>query len=416
MVVREKQAASTSVLVAASQPAPVLLALCDDLYGRLATVENRKKARRAEDEARYRASLLAFVEAIATVALAQIPPFEGIYVSFTTAHYTGSDLSAVHLKKIREGLRELGFIVVGGHWNDPNPRKSYATRIRHTGELSALAQAFGLKLADLVRPPSSVISLADALPDAGEMPADVRASADIVMAYNEFTRAFVLSLPADAWQDLERRVARGWRKDDELRKGFNDGRLYLTRRFKGSWERGGRLYDGYWQNMPKNIRKRLLIDGEATVELDYSRMHPTMIFAEKGLPLTIDPYDCPGYPGMIEAGKDMFQRLLNSASKVKWWKEAGETFKSNSDMSAFRDAIIQHLDVISDTFQRDYGARLQKKDSDLAISILKECMKRAIPVYPVHDSFITKKSRADELRQIMDHEFEKMFGFKCHIK
>jgi len=41
--------------------------------------------------------------------------------------------------------------------------------------------------------------------------------------------------------------------------------------------------------------------------------------------------------------------------------------------------------------------------------------KQDIPVLPVHDSFIIKRSRYSELIKAMHEEFEKMFGMSINI-
>lgn len=315
MVVRRKAAASTAVLTPVDQPSPALCALADDLFSRLAGVADRTRAMKAADEVRYRATLLAFTAAVARIALAQVPPFNGVSVSFAEARYAGLQISPTHLRSIRDGLSSLGFIAVKrGFYNKAAPKTSFATHIRHTSEFADLAREHGLRLNDLFRPPAEVIALKGA--EEVAVPDDVRASESILHRYNDFIPQFDLTLPPEAWQELTALIVKGRGTNGKgyvLHKGYDDSRIYLVRRFSESYERGGRLYDGYWQNMPKAIRQRLLLDGEATVELDFSRIHPTIIFADKGQTLDIDPYDVPGFPNMEEAGKETFNQLLNSS-------------------------------------------------------------------------------------------------------
>jgi hypothetical protein len=80
----------------------------------------------------------------------------------------------------------------------------------------------------------------------------------------------------------------------------NTTRLFphLTAIFNNSsWEDGGRLYSTVYrgvysyQTLSKDERKCIQINGNATVELDYSSLHLTMLYAKKGLTLEKDPYD-----------------------------------------------------------------------------------------------------------------------------
>lgn len=37
-----------------------------------------------------------------------------------------------------------------------------------------------------------------------------------------------------------------------------------------SFDQGGRFFGGWWQEIPKKLRKRILINGKPTIEVDYS--------------------------------------------------------------------------------------------------------------------------------------------------
>ncbi len=54
---------------------------------------------------------------------------------------------------------------------------------------------------------------------------------------------------------------------------------------RSSFELGGRFYGGPWIDLAREQRPYLLIDGEETVELDFSSMHPRMIYQSEGKPL-----------------------------------------------------------------------------------------------------------------------------------
>ena len=58
-----------------------------------------------------------------------------------------------------------------------------------------------------------------------------------------------------------------------------------------SFTRGGRFYGGWWQNIPSRLRPFITINGKETVELDYSSMHPRMLYAHIGMECPDEPYD-----------------------------------------------------------------------------------------------------------------------------
>ena len=61
------------------------------------------------------------------------------------------------------------------------------------------------------------------------------------------------------------------------------------------------------------------------------------------------------------------------------------------------------------------GNKLQFRDSLLAEQIMLHFASRDIPVLPVHDSFIIMRGLYSELVNVMQEEFEKMFGVPINI-
>ena len=62
---------------------------------------------------------------------------------------------------------------------------------------------------------------------------------------------------------------------NKLYRVFNRGRFSL----------GGRFYGAWWQNIPAEERANIRINGADTVELDYPRLHPTLLYSLAGKPM-----------------------------------------------------------------------------------------------------------------------------------
>ena len=64
----------------------------------------------------------------------------------------------------------------------------------------------------------------------------------------------------------------------------------------GSFEKGGRLFGGFWENLPKGVRLRgISIEGERVIGLDYSQLNPRLAYSlAKARPLPGDAYSLPG--------------------------------------------------------------------------------------------------------------------------
>lgn len=87
---------------------------------------------------------------------------------------------------------------------------------------------------------------------------------------------------------------------------LNFNHVCLTRVFsRGSMERGGRFYGGvWWQFIPSEYREFITINGLATVEIDFSELHPRLLYMSQNLaPPTGDLYDV----GLLVDGKPTMQ-------------------------------------------------------------------------------------------------------------
>ena len=237
---------------------------------------------------------------------------------------------------------------------------------------------------------------------------------------------------ATKWIDLELSkeehtdlVAQMAKKDKEhLEESPDDYRpLMLSKRSlyrvfnDADFKTGGRFYGGWWQEIPSKFRDRIIIDGKRTVQLDYSGLHPHILYHEKGLELKDDPYqvnliprknveDADGFRKFI---KRCFNAMLNAevemtrppkASKGKPKETLGHwgvTWKQ-----IVKTVIERHPDIEGQFFT-GAGLRLQRIDSDLCEAVMLAMMKRSaeIVVLPVHDSFIVHHGYKDELMAMM---------------
>ena len=71
---------------------------------------------------------------------------------------------------------------------------------------------------------------------------------------------------------------------------------------------------------------------------------------------------------------------------------------------------------IAGSFGTGPGLRLQRRDSDLALTIITELMKKNIVALPVHDSFLTNYDNANVLKEEMNRAYKDMFNFSPIVK
>src|SRR5262249_9895907 len=87
----------------------------------------------------------------------------------------------------------------------------------------------------------------------------------------------------------------------------------LYRHFSnGSFESGGRLFGGFWQNIPKNVRLRgIRIEGERVEGRDYSQLNPRLAYSVAGaVPPPGDAYTLPNLEQYREGVKEVFNAML----------------------------------------------------------------------------------------------------------
>jgi len=189
----------------------------------------------------------------------------------------------------------------------------------------------------------------------------------------------------------------------------NTAKVTLHRIFNG-WEMGGRRYGHWVQGVPKAHRKALRMDDVATVEPDYSQLHPRLLYAKAEATLHGDAYAVEGVERPI--AKRAFNIIINalnyrSALGAVAAAIRGQLYDADDgydyfdgdiyqDETACREAksLIAALKArhrsIEQYFHTGVGLRLQYMDSIMAGRVMRSLRKQGIVSVPVHDSFIVQ--------------------------
>lgn len=227
----------------------------------------------------------------------------------------------------------------------------------------------------------------------------------------------------------------------------------LTRIFNNrSWELGGRYYCHY-QNFEADDRRKLLIDNERVVELDYAALHARMVYAEVGVqyPMDQDPY---GEAGSLERelNKAIMLRLFNvtdlsalkscitrsgdpktiqthhryqgelesyhrgDRKRAPSKPECLEGFIEDVPVGTHGGTVLQKLFDVHPRFKEaleayegNLGLYLQYKDSEIMTLVLKQLLAHSVPALPVHDSVIVPVSKLQLARDAMQEAFSSMY-------
>ena len=230
------------------------------------------------------------------------------------------------------------------------------------------------------------------------------------------TKWIDLELSKDEHTDLVAQMAK--KNKEHLEDSPDDYRpLMLSKRSlyrvfnDTAFQTGGRFYGGWWQEIPSKFRDRITIDGKRTVQLDYSGLHPHVLYHERGLELTNDPYQVNLTPSKNAHDKDGFRKfikqcfnaMLNAEKPMQRAPRGSQLGHWRVTWKRVVRAIMEGHPEIEGQFFTGAGLRLQRIDSDLCEAVILAMMKRSteIVVLPVHDSFIVHHGYKDELMAMM---------------
>ncbi len=220
------------------------------------------------------------------------------------------------------------------------------------------------------------------------------------------------------WKTAQKKVVKEMKS--RRTKPVNFSKLQLRRVFNNSsFEQGGRFYGGWWQILPKSYRKYITIDDEATVEVDFTGLHPTMIYAIKGAECPDDPYELPGFTQRREAIKAAANIMINSKDLGKVYGAIFEDEKCESiryEAKSVVAALKKKHTSISEFFCSGSGLKLQYEDSQMAEEILLSLSGKGIVALPIHDSFIVKLRHLKELDDTMREVSTRRFGREFKVK
>ena len=198
---------------------------------------------------------------------------------------------------------------------------------------------------------------------------------------------------------------------------------------KGQIDRGGRLYGGWWQTVPKDYRRYVTINGRSTVEVDFSEMHPSMLYILDGQRPPQNIYDlgiiypdeAPYDPNVQphKARRKTIKRFLNALinderERHQLSKTGSRQLKLNHEQ--LKELVLTKHPVIAKAVGTDTGSYLQYLDSKIACGVMLRLMGQGIVALPVHDSFLVQREFESELIAAMQAEFVSVMGAHTSLK
>lgn len=183
---------------------------------------------------------------------------------------------------------------------------------------------------------------------------------------------------------------------------------------RGSFEKGGRLW-GPWCQLGKAQRNELCIDGESTVELDYTAAHVNALYqfeTSRWYPFADDPYDVT--VGTVTIPREITKALIIRAPNVTGLSSLGRIFLNEfRDDAIFRALQVRPADIMNAFLCKhpaiarhylqgdDHGLWVQFLESEMLFAVVVELTKMRIPSLPVYDAVYVPESNAELARQVM---------------
>jgi hypothetical protein len=183
---------------------------------------------------------------------------------------------------------------------------------------------------------------------------------------------------------------------------------------QGKWCLGGRFYGAAWHTCKKESRYGIRINGEPTVEPDYSALHAVLMYSIKGIPMPLgDLYDLPGIQDR-KYGKVAMLIMINAGDRQEATGAYNKEFKGDPGKpkaaEVFDKIMEKHPPEIQKMFFTGTGLKLQYMDSKLAEAVINTLTKDDIPCLSVHDSFVIQERHQGRLEQLMLEVFRDQWG------
>jgi hypothetical protein len=186
------------------------------------------------------------------------------------------------------------------------------------------------------------------------------------------------------------------------------------------FDRGGRLFGGFWENLPKPVRFRgISIEGEYVIGLDYSQLNPTLAYSlAKAHPPSGDAYTLPGLEGCRDGVKKVFNAMLfDAAPRTKLPQGARKLFPRRVKIADVTGAIFERHPMLKGVLSAaGIGHTLQFLESEIMMGVLRRCQKRGIVALPVFDCVVVKASAGEAAKKIMQQEFNAVAGLDTEVQ
>ena len=337
--------------------------------------------------------------------------------------YNPNKISARPLRFLADSLEKYGWVDTSQWYHDKiNKENRWRSRMRPSKKLTKAFKEFKITPKCIYRKPIDCIQLKDSkkkLEEYKDTPA-TNSMRDKLFAYNNLLLQTNIKLKRSRKINEYLEINPVNFKDTEYHRIFNDS----------SFKLGGRFYGPWWVTLSKDARGNITLNGEKTIELDYSSIGIHLLYSQENLNYydlngnNYDPYILKGIdPKEREVNKKIITFALNMSPEDRHRKfvyTARKKIRKTNDKRSIlgikkllniptprevhrRLKIFEEENVpIKHYLFTEVGTRLQFKDSCIAESVIERMVSMRMPILVVHDSFIVQYRNRDLLRGLMN--------------
>ena len=247
---------------------------------------------------------------------------------------------------------------------------------------------------------------------------DLEAIRSSLIRYNNLLRKTHIAIPHYPKE--------GVLKSNRLKISYNPDNKFVRRIYNnGTFEDGGRFYGGFWQNMPKQWRIRIRIDGQPIVEHDYSGLHINLLYAQENQQYEGDPYSLNHNLFSDEELRPYLKTLLlimlngrnekqvlNAVRNAMQWETQLWPYHNYNHQEFITLLTNKHIPIRKYLYS-GYGIKLQNIDSSITQHIIDTFTKKGITVLSIHDSFICDAHYGEELTKEMERAYKSITSSKA---
>lgn len=213
----------------------------------------------------------------------------------------------------------------------------------------------------------------------------------------------------------------GFSSSVQTRTGFlvDDRDRQLVRIFNlGRFDRGGRLFGGFWQPLSKHERLAgITINGERVVELDYGQAGTRIVYGIAGQqPPEGDLYAVNGYHQHRDGIKRVMSAMLFANKVIERFPRGTRTlFRKGDRIDEVIEAVLTKHPKISKCFFRGIGHEAQFIESTILLRVLKQLRENGVTALPIHDAILVPASAVERSREVMKEAFLNITGVEASV-